>query len=113
MQIGEIAKAQKIPTRFLEQILLILKRSGLVASSRGKLGGYTLAKKPSEISLAAVIGALEGPVQFTTKKLKSFPVIFEALREVEAHLEEELGKITLEDLLVRKLRQDRTITYNI
>ena len=47
-RISEIAAAQKIPARFLEQILLVLKRRGLVASSRGQHGGDALAEKPKQ-----------------------------------------------------------------
>jgi len=57
-----LARAQKIPLRFLEQILLDLKHAGLVSSQRGAEGGYWLAKPPGEISLADVIRAVEGPL---------------------------------------------------
>jgi Rrf2 family protein len=57
-----LARAQSIPLRFLEQILLDLKHAGLVASQRGAEGGYWLAKSPAEISLADVIRAVEGPL---------------------------------------------------
>jgi Rrf2 family protein len=57
-----LARAQGIPLRFLEQILLDLKHAGLVASQRGAEGGYWLAKAPGEISLADVIRAVEGPL---------------------------------------------------
>jgi len=57
-----LARAQDIPLRFLEQILLDLKHAGLVASQRGAEGGYWLAKPPGDISLADVIRAVEGPL---------------------------------------------------
>jgi Rrf2 family protein len=57
-----LARAQSIPLRFLEQILLDLKHAGLVASQRGAEGGYWLARPPDEISLADVIRAVEGPL---------------------------------------------------
>ena len=57
-----IATAQKIPLKFLENILLDLKHAGLVQSQRGAEGGYWLAKEPAEISLADVIRAVEGPI---------------------------------------------------
>ena len=47
---------------FLEQILLSLKRAGLIASSRGVKGGYTLIKSPNEITLGQVIRILDGPL---------------------------------------------------
>src|SRR5512144_3088622 len=57
-----IAKAQGIPFKFLENILLDLKHAGLVQSQRGAEGGYWLAKEAAEISLADVIRAVEGPI---------------------------------------------------
>lgn len=60
--IGELARAEDIPQKFLEQILLDLKRSGLVASRRGKVGGYMLIKDPREIFFGAVLRLIDGPV---------------------------------------------------
>src|SRR5436190_5364945 len=57
-----VARAQSIPLRFLEQILLDLRHAGLVSSQRGAEGGYWLARPPSEIRLADVIRAVEGPL---------------------------------------------------
>ncbi len=57
-----IAEAQSIPPRFLEQILLLLRRSGFVRSRRGPQGGYMLAKPPSEISMAQITRAIDGPL---------------------------------------------------
>ena len=57
-----ISTAQEIPPKFLENILLELRHSGLVASQRGAEGGYWLARPPAEISLADVIRAVEGPI---------------------------------------------------
>ena len=55
VHINEIAKREKIPLKFLEQILLGLKKAGLVQSKRGMGGGYTLNKHPGEITLAQII----------------------------------------------------------
>ena len=57
-----IAQAQKIPLKFLENILLELRRAEIVASQRGAEGGYQLAKPAAEVSLADVIRAVEGPI---------------------------------------------------
>lgn len=57
-----IAQAQGIPIRFLENILLELRHAGLVKSQRGTEGGYWLARPASEISLADVLRAVEGPL---------------------------------------------------
>lgn len=57
-----IAEAQDIPSKFLENILADLKRSRLVGSVRGAEGGYWLQRSPSEISMADLIRAVEGPL---------------------------------------------------
>jgi Rrf2 family protein len=58
----QIATAQDIPVRFLENILAEMRHAGLVLSQRGAEGGYRLAKAPAEISLADVIRVVEGPL---------------------------------------------------
>jgi Rrf2 family cysteine metabolism transcriptional repressor len=58
-RVREIAKAQGIPAAYLIQILLRLKAAGLVQSARGPIGGYQLARSPSEISVGEVIDAIE------------------------------------------------------
>jgi len=55
-----IARAQQIPAKFLEQILLSLKRSGYVRSVRGSRGGYRLAKPAAQITIAEVVRLLDG-----------------------------------------------------
>lgn len=60
--ISDIAEQQCIPKKFLEQILLDLKRHGIVVSRRGKAGGYLLLKNPSEITFGQVLRIIEGPI---------------------------------------------------
>lgn len=60
--ISDIAKAESIPQRFLENILLELKNLGLLGSKLGKNGGYFLLKNPEDISLADVIRYFEGTI---------------------------------------------------
>src|SRR5579863_9976943 len=60
--ISHLAEDESIPRKFLEQILLALKSSGLVESKKGKGGGYALVRPPSEITIAAVIRMMEGPI---------------------------------------------------
>ena len=58
----DLAQRKAIPKKFLEQILLSLKRAGYVQSIRGPGGGYKLAKPPAQISLAKIIRLLDGPI---------------------------------------------------
>src|SRR5688500_15239609 len=60
--ISEIAKEKQIPLKFLENILLELKKAGMLGSKKGKGGGYFLAKDPSEINVANVIRLVNGPI---------------------------------------------------
>lgn len=62
MQINEIANLEKIPVKFLEQILLTLKNSGLLQSKRGTTGGYYLAKPANDIMLGQIVRILDGPL---------------------------------------------------
>jgi Rrf2 family protein len=60
--VSALAERDAIPKKFLEAILLDLKRHGLVHSKKGKGGGYFLRRGPDEITVGAVIRALEGPL---------------------------------------------------
>jgi len=62
VHVGRIAADEEIPAKFLESILLQLKRAGFVGSRRGNEGGYSLAKAPDEIMLGEVIRILDGPL---------------------------------------------------
>ncbi|MBN1520891.1 MAG: Rrf2 family transcriptional regulator [Candidatus Aureabacteria bacterium] len=61
MHISDIARRQDIPAKFLEQVLLKLKRSGFVVSKKGPNGGYRLVKEPKDISLKEVLESISGP----------------------------------------------------
>lgn len=60
--ISEISETEKISKKFLESILLILKKNGILSSKKGKGGGYYLLKKPCDIKISTVIRVLEGPI---------------------------------------------------
>ncbi len=62
LHIRDISKLQSIPQRFLEQILLQLKRAGYLRSRKGPDGGYYLSKPPGEITVAEVIRVMDGPL---------------------------------------------------
>ncbi|HYA48167.1 MAG TPA: Rrf2 family transcriptional regulator [Burkholderiales bacterium] len=62
LHVREISQAQNVPRRFLEQILLLLKRAGYLKSRKGQKGGFVLAKPPSAISVAEVIRVMDGPL---------------------------------------------------
>ncbi len=60
--ISEIAKKKKIPLKFLENILLELKKADILDSKKGKGGGYFLRKSPEKIKVATVIRLVNGPI---------------------------------------------------
>ena len=62
VQIGAIAESENISQKFLESIMLTLRKSGFLSSKKGKGGGYYLLKEPSDIRLASVFRILEGPI---------------------------------------------------
>ena len=62
VQIKEISEQDKIPPKYLEQILLALKNAGLLQSRMGIGGGYYLARQPSDINLGQIIRVLDGPL---------------------------------------------------
>ena len=113
IQIGDIAKNQKVPVRYLEQLLLVLKRKGLVTSLRGKRGGYSLTKHPSDVALLEVVEAFEGDVELTNKKMKKSPVLFEAFEKIQNNFKKELAGVSLEDLVMKRRQQQRAFLYSI
>ncbi len=60
--ISDISTSENISKKFLESILLTLKKSGILSSKKGKGGGYYLLKEPSEIKISTIIRLLEGPI---------------------------------------------------
>jgi Rrf2 family protein len=108
-----IAEAQRIPVKFLENILLELKHAGLVNSQRGAEGGYWLARPPAEIALAEVIRAVEGPianVRGQRPETVEYAGVSEPLRDVwiavRANLRAVLERVTVEDVAAGRLPDD-------
>ncbi|MFN3844133.1 MAG: RrF2 family transcriptional regulator [Rehaibacterium terrae] len=62
LTIEEIARRSGTPKRFLEQILLEIRNAGIVASIRGRSGGYMLIKRPEEISISELLRLIDGPI---------------------------------------------------
>jgi Rrf2 family protein len=107
-QIRDIAERQSIPPRFLEQIFQDLRRAGLVSSKRGPRGGYQLTQPPRQVSLGAIIGALEGKISpFVPEESSehgdsaSIAVTESAFRDLATRIEACFEEVSLEDLCVR------------
>ncbi len=101
VRIEDLAKAEAIPANYLVQLLNELREGGLVASKRGKAGGYRLARNPADISLQDVLAVVEPSLGKTkvTVKGASGPQVASLWREVSRRLEAELGKVTLAHLM--------------
>ncbi len=118
--IHELAKRADIPIKFLEQILLDLKRGGFVESRRGKVGGYLLAREPSEIKLGEVIRFVDGPIEpiaCTEKKYSGCRDIYKCVfrkiwQEVSKASSDIVDNITFADLVNQvKLKQEAPAYY--
>ncbi|MBE7381200.1 MAG: Rrf2 family transcriptional regulator [Leptolyngbya sp. SIO1E4] len=106
LQIRQIASAQGIPDRYLEQLLATLRRAGLVRSQRGARGGYLLVKAPWQITLYDVVSCIEGfdsgnEINMSPETSDGM-VIAEVWQEVCQAAESVLQKYTLQDLLERR-----------
>lgn len=113
VQAKEIATRQRIPRRFLEQILIQLKRAGFVRSIRGAGGGYVLAKEPSQIQLQDVVEAVEGELRLLDPRLNPNSTVLRVWREIETEFLKKLRSITIEDLVERKVQEDKVMVYHI
>ncbi|MCU0241058.1 MAG: Rrf2 family transcriptional regulator [Vicinamibacteria bacterium] len=108
ISVQNIAAEQKIPPKFLEQILLTLKRAKYVRSAKGQRGGYCLAKAADEISLAEVIRLFDGALAPTESVSKYFyeatPVekekrLLKVLRDIRDLIANKLERTSLQDVL--------------
>ena len=106
----QIATAQAIPLRFLENILIQLRHAGLVESRRGADGGYRLGRPADEVTLADVIRAIDGPlagVGGARPETLGFAGVAEPMKDVwvavRASLRSVLERVTLADVVGRDL----------
>jgi Rrf2 family protein len=101
-----LAKQQALPAKFLGVILNDLRRAGILASQRGVAAGYRLARPPSEVTVADVIRALEGPlaeVRGLRPEMATYDGPAEHLRDVwvavRASLRAVLERVSIEDIV--------------
>ena len=113
VQIGTIAQNQKIPVKFLTQILVSLKQSGIVESVRGQKGGYILAKAPQEIRLQEVVATFEK--NFLPGRLKqgNSDVFMNIWEEMEQETKKVLDKITFDDILKSERNLNKVHMFTI
>lgn len=104
--VSAMAEAQDLPGPMLEQLMLKLRRAGLVEARRGRQGGYRLRRPPAEVPLAAILAAVEAPagslIALAPAQEDPSPsdrVTRVLNRRLLQALERELDQLTLEDLL--------------
>lgn len=115
-----IADEYDLPLQLLMSLLKSLHRAGLVASSRGVNGGYSLSRQPSRISIADVVEAIEGPARLTPCCADEEPAgqclmcsltercpVTHAIREVNGQIAGYLRTVTLEALMSRGGKRQR------
>lgn len=113
VRIRDIAHRHGIPQRFLVQILLQLKRAGLVTSTRGSRGGYRLVRPPRDISLAEVFDAVDGVERSSLAAEKSpfSSTLMAWCDEMSTLQHERLADITLAAMLDRVHRSEAPMWY--
>lgn len=119
LKIAEIADSQGFPQKFLEAILLELRKDGLLRSKLGKAGGYMLNKEPKEIRLGHVIRLMDGPISLvpcvsykyysrceecTDEVTCGLRQVFGEVREATNHI---LDNVSLADVLQRTTQLTR------
>ncbi len=116
---ADIARRQYIPVQYLDQILMALRKEGLVRSVRGPKGGHMLARTPAEITMAQVMQALEGyvpPMECLPNpdfcKLSPGCALREVWQQIDAMTQQVLGSTTIEELARRhKIENLETMYY--
>lgn len=106
--IAKIAENKGIPKKYLEQILLILKRGGFVKSQKGPEGGYKLAKAPTDIHVAEIIRLMDGalaPVEsvstyfFEHTPIEKSPKLLDVFRDIRNYVSDTLERLSFNDLI--------------
>ncbi len=119
--IHDLAKRLDIPVKFLEQVLLDLKKGGFVESRRGKVGGYLLARAPARIKLGEVIRFIDGPIEPIGCVGKGYSgchdiykCIFRKIwQDVADCTSNIIDNITFEDLVNQAKKQIKQVVYQI
>lgn len=112
MTISQIAAAQKIPKKFLEQILLALKAAGLLVSRAGPRGGYALAGDPQQITVGQILQAVEEPISLRehfleqTNGASSISRVETVLMEIRDYVRRKLDGISLAELSAQDMPAD-------
>jgi Rrf2 family cysteine metabolism transcriptional repressor len=111
VQIRDIAESNGIPQHYLEQILVTMKKAGMVESYRGAQGGYALAKAPGQIRIVDVLTTLEGKLEIVPEQRMDAGLGF-FWKDLERGVRE-LLELSLEDLILRYQQARNEFIYTI
>ena len=109
LRMEDVADEQRVPPKYLPQILMELKARGIVRSVRGMAGGYLLARPPAEITLGDVLRAVQGPL-FDTPALNDShcpPELRRAWQKLQQALEAAAAAITFQQLLEESAEKEK------
>jgi Rrf2 family protein len=116
VELREIAKEENVSLKYLEQVIIPLRKAGLVRAIRGSKGGYSLARPPSEISLREMAEILEGPIALVdclrepkVCERSSSCVTRDIWKEVSEAIYQIFHSITLEDMVNRKREKEEQL----
>jgi Rrf2 family protein len=121
VQSEEIANRQGIPVNYLNQLLITMRRAGLIESLRGPQGGHMLARRPDAITLLDALITLEGPLlpaepsreDLSASQPDDYALIDTVWQELRGRIEQILVETTLDDLCQRKRQQSGDVMYYI
>jgi len=114
LRLRDISEKQDIPCKYLAQLLIQLRKLGLVQSVRGKDGGYNLAKSPAEIKLGEVIREISGPLLPRANYQEGGKLVFINIwKEVESSMAMILDKVTFEDIVEKAKDINKAVIYQI
>ncbi len=110
LSLREISQRERLPVKFLEQIMMTLKRNDLVLSTKGKHGGYSLSRPPQEIMVGEIIRVIDGPLapigslkemNRAIQKDERHPGLYSVLLDVRNAISEILDHKSLADICLR------------
>ena len=121
ISLKDIAQRQAVSPKYLEQLLVSLKRAGILKSIRGAYGGYELAKHPSQIILSEVVQTLEGPIAPVECVIDpkncdrvGFCAAHDVWKKMKNAIDSVLESVTLQDLAEqqnKKTQSEETMYY--
>ncbi len=117
----DLAQSIDAPIKFLEQVLLELKKGGFIESRRGNVGGYRLSRPPADITVGEIVRYIEGPLEpigclkekYTNCADTSCCVLKKLWQRVYQATSDVVDNVNLEDLVRESVSQGRALTYSI